>query len=77
MVHINYNQKETKRRAAHFNYFSHIIWFCGGKSDIAKKSRMKTKQNYMEGTSGGFLHEAPSVCRRNPKSKRPENLRFQ
>lgn len=47
MVHINYNQKETKRRAGCFNYFSHIIWFCGGKPDTAKKSKMKRALNYM------------------------------
>lgn len=31
MVHINYNQTETKRRPGRFNYFSHIIWFYGAR----------------------------------------------
>lgn len=56
MVRINYNQKETKRRPWCFNYFSHIIWFCGGKPGTAKKRKMKSNLNYMERKCRGFLH---------------------
>lgn len=56
MVCINYNQKETKRRPGCFNYFSHIIWFCGGKSGTTKKRKMKRNLNYMERKCRGFLH---------------------
>lgn len=48
MVRINYNQKETKRRPWCFNYFSHIIWFCGGKPGPAKK-RKDEKQLKLHG----------------------------
>ena len=56
MVRINYNQKETKRRPGCFNYFSHIIWFCGGKPGTAKKRKMKSDLNYMERKCRGFVH---------------------
>lgn len=56
MVRINYNQKETKRRPGCFNYFSLIIWFCGGKPGTAKKRKMKSNLNYMERKCRGFLH---------------------
>lgn len=49
MESINYNQKETKRGPGCFNYFSHIIWFCGGKPGCAKKRKIKSNSNYMSG----------------------------
>lgn len=56
MVRINYNQKETKRRPGCFNYFLHIIWFCGGKRSTAKKREMKRNLNYMKKGYRSFLN---------------------
>lgn len=56
MVYINYNQKETKQRPGCFNYFSHIIWFCGGKKGTTKKRKMKRNSNYMERKCRGCVH---------------------
>lgn len=61
MVRINYNQKETKRRPGCFNYFSHIIWFCGGKPYAAKKRKMKSDLNYTERKCRGFFTQGPSI----------------
>lgn len=61
MVHINYNQKETERRPRCFNYFSHIIWFCGGKPCTAKKRKMKRDLNYMERKCRGFFTHGPAI----------------
>lgn len=56
MVCIIYNQKETKQRPRCFNYFLHIIWFCGGKKVLTKKRKMKRNSNYMERKCRGFVH---------------------
>lgn len=76
MVRINYNQKETKRRAGCFNYFLYIIWFCGGKCGTAKKRRDEKKLELHEEKVQRLFKHGPAILHiyRQTLKENPQSL---